>query len=187
MAGLGTLITLIIILIVVALGYFLYQWYESLADTSGGYCQSCSATGEDGGPMCPAGYVYYGGLCYIDRWTKFGGTKTASCSISYSGECNGAGYGCYVDITQQLAPGTLCDDGNVPGWNPANVGYFVVNGYNTNYCAKGGTHDIWCDEGDAGGQPTICPDDADYFESECCKAKCPSDKVRTELCTCGTL
>lgn len=176
------IITFVILLVIVGIAVVLYNYYKDIPSNNTGYCSPCTPVGETGGPECPDGYEMYGGVCYLDRWTEFGGTKTAVCSVEYPG-CSGAGYGCTVDITENLPAGTPCNNSNIAGWNSGD-GYFVVNGYSTNYCAKGGTHDIWCDESTEGGDPTVCPDNADYFEGWCCTAKCPSGTRRTEFCIC---
>lgn len=179
---LSAIILVIAIVIIAMVAYFVYQYYQRIPSNDTAYCAPCSPIGDSNGPSCPEGYVEYWGVCYVDRWTKYGGTKTGVCSVEYP-DCSGAGYGCYVDITQDLEPGTECTPENIPGWT-SGEGYFVVNGSTTNYCAKGGTHEIWCDRGTNGGSPGVCPDDSDYFEGFCCTAKCPSGTKRTEYCIC---
>lgn len=180
---LSAVILIVAIVIISLMAYFIYQYYQTLPSNNTAYCADCQPLGSPTGPGCHEGYDYYGGVCYVDRWTKFGGTKTAVCSVEYPGECSGAGYGCYVDITQELPPGTECTADNIPGWS-SGEGYFVVNGITTNYCAKGGTHEIWCDRGTQGGAADVCPNGGDYFEGWCCPNKCPAGQTRTEYCIC---
>lgn len=179
MADLGTLISIVTIIIVIVIGYFIYSWISSLPTTDCPKYGNPHLIGEDGGPECEAGAEEYGGLCYVDTWTANGGRKTAVCTVEYPGDSevftNCGGEIQALNIGDDCS--TLPDWTRGPGWYKTAVCTCQQGGSITaaQYCVLAPQQ-----------TPNVCPEGSDYFESACYTDACPEGTVRTEICTCSS-
>lgn len=179
MVSLNAIITLVILVLVIVIGYYIYAWFATLPITNCAVYGTIHTIGEAGGPICDPGAESYGGLCYNDVWTEEGGTKTAICTVEYPQD-----YHLYTDCSvgiQDLYIGDACD--KATGW-PPNMG---LGWHKTALCTcqQGGvvTASQYCVLS-SDPTPIHCPDGSDYFESACYSTACPSGYKRSEICTC---
>jgi hypothetical protein len=121
------------------------------------------------GTFCPAGKAYFEGLCYDDVWTKQGGVKTATCTVSY-GTYNGVTTSCgdYYSLNQ----GDPCPTAG-PNYHKTAICT----------CQNGGsvTASAYCQNPSS---PNACPPGTDNVDGRCIGAACPVGYTRTGLCTC---
>jgi hypothetical protein len=180
MVTIGNLISIVSLIIVVIVIYFIYTWVQSLPTTDCPKYGNIHTIGKDGGPECENG-IRVEGLCYVDRWTQYGGEATAACTVKYPGDL---AFVTNFDIgIDNLYSGDPCNEETLGSAWTYGDGYFKTLGYT---CQRGGiiTSYRYC-ESTSPGTPTICRE-GDYFESACYTESCPEGLTRTEICTCST-
>ena len=72
--GIFIIFAIVIFIVLAAIGYVLYEVYNSLPTTN---CSSSAPLGTENSSKCPPGTESYGRVCYKDVWTEEGGTKVA--------------------------------------------------------------------------------------------------------------
>lgn len=179
MASFDAIMALVVIVLVLIVGYYIFMWFSEFPITDCSKYGKINTIGNPGGPTCDPGASEYLGLCYNDVWTKEGGVKTAVCTVEYNEsfdtytECGIGIYDLYI--------GDACD--KAKDW-PKNMG----PGWHKTAactCQRGGvvTASQYCQLAKE-NFPYNCPKGSDYFESACYTDACPPLYQRSEICTC---
>ena len=165
------------LILAIVIIYLIYSYIESFGTISAKYCATRADIGDPGGPTCRPGAVEFEGICYVDKWTQYGGVKTAPLTVEYPGD-SALFTNCGGEI-QALNQGDTCS--NLPDWTRG-PGWFKTA---VCTCQHGGivTAAQYGIE-DVEPYPTHCPPDADFYGGICYKEKCPNGTYRSYVCTC---